>query len=162
MKKVLAAIVFISVVSSILCISYHRQDKMPINRLPDCIIIGAKKAGTGALDLGLDWYKKKLWPALPHQLVIEKTPAYFVTEGIPGMIFALGKPMKFILLVRDPVERTMSDYVHTVGKIEIPFEQFVLDQKTGEINSTSELITRSIYYRHMLNWLQYYSLDNCG
>ncbi|CAL4093272.1 unnamed protein product, partial [Meganyctiphanes norvegica] len=113
--------------------SHHRE-----KRLPQVIIIGAKKCGTGALQeilrlhpqivspreevhfferyqqyyLGLDWYRKQMPYSYKNQLTLEKTPKYFITPEVPERIYAMNASIKLILIVRDPAERVISDYFH--------------------------------------------------
>ena len=106
---------------------------------PSVIIMGAKKCGTTALKdflsfhpqiattsiephffdkyyyLGLSWYLDQLPYATPDQLILEKTPKYLVDPFTPGAIQRdLGSNVKFILILRDPVQRAVSDFVHLI------------------------------------------------
>lgn len=105
-------------------------------RLPQCIIIGARKCGTRALleflnihpkiqkaavemhffddddkyDHGLDWYRRHMPFSFQDQITVEKSPAYFITERVPGRIRAMNESIRLLLLVREPVTRVISDY----------------------------------------------------
>lgn len=105
-------------------------------RLPQCVIIGARKCGTRALleflalhpsvqkapdevhffddderyALGLDWYRRRMPASRAGQLTVEKSPAYFVTEAAPGRVWAMNASLLLLLIVRDPVVRLVSDY----------------------------------------------------
>ena len=104
---------------------------------PDVIIMGAKKCGTTALRnflsfhpqiasfknephffeknyyLGLNWYLDQMPYATPEQLTLEKTPKYFVHPLSPRAIRThVGPDVKFILILRDPVQRAVSDFLH--------------------------------------------------
>ena len=108
-------------------------------RLPQCIIIGQRKAGTKALitflkgthpDIvtprkethffdkvknyrrGLEYYRNQMPTSEAHQITMEKTPAYFFTPGVPERIKQMNESIKLILIVRDPVRRMISDYLH--------------------------------------------------
>uniref|UniRef100_A0A3B3YAW4 Sulfotransferase n=1 Tax=Poecilia mexicana TaxID=48701 RepID=A0A3B3YAW4_9TELE len=95
-------------------------------RLPQALIIGVKKGGTRALleflrlhpDIralgsephffdrhyarGLDWYRSMMPKALDGQIVMEKTPRYFVTVDTPARVHAMSQDVKLIVVVRDP------------------------------------------------------------
>ena len=46
-----------------------------------------------------------------YYLIFFQTPRYFVNESTPGLVYdMLGPHMKFLLIVRDPVDRVHSDY----------------------------------------------------
>jgi hypothetical protein len=109
--------------------------------LPNLLVIGAKKAGTTALheyldlhpqiemsrpkeldfftndhrrcDLGPDWYASHFQAGAPVRG--ESTPSYssFPSEReVPERIASLLPDVKLIYLVRDPVERAVSDYMN--------------------------------------------------
>lgn len=104
--------------------------------LPQCIIIGVRKAGTRAVleyltlndrirkadnevhffdnderyALGLDYYRTQMPFTTPGQIGIEKSPAYYVTATVPERIRTMNASIKLILIVRDPVTRLISDY----------------------------------------------------
>lgn len=106
-------------------------------RLPQCIIIGVRKAGTRAVleyltlndqikkadnevhffdnderyAFGLDYYRNQMPLTASGQIItIEKSPAYFVTATVPERIKAMNASIKLILIIRDPVIRLISDY----------------------------------------------------
>ena len=160
-------------------------------RLPQCIIIGVRKAGTRALlqfldvhpdvivagaeihffdveenySLGIDWYRKRMPFSFPGQVTMEKSPAYFVGESVPERIHKMNESIKLLLIVREPVERTVSDYTQIMMKKKSknkPFPKFselVIDPMTKEINRHYPGIRRSIYHRYMERWLQYFNLS---
>ncbi|KAK3591019.1 hypothetical protein CHS0354_013081 [Potamilus streckersoni] len=121
------------------------DDKSPVDRplipgsekrLPQCIIVGARKCGTRALleflslhpqikvaDMemhffdddenytrGLAWYQNRMPYALPGQITIEKTPRYFIAEKVPQRIQAMNSSVKLIVILRNPSTRVVSDY----------------------------------------------------
>lgn len=166
----------------------HRFAK---RRLPQCLIIGVRKGGTRALleflnlhpsiqahkqevhffdddhnySLGLDWYRSRMPYSYPNQITIEKTPAYFVVEPVPSRVYRMNSSLKLLLIVRDPVDRAISDYmqIHSSrlnrGKYHMRFEDLAIHPVTGEVNRSYKAIRRSIYHRHMAMWLRYFPLD---
>ncbi len=158
-------------------------------RLPHCVIIGVRKCGTRALleflnlhpgvqaqkremhffddddnySLGLEWYRKKMPYSFPDQITIEKTPAYFIEEKAPERIYHMNSSVKLLLVVRDPTERTISDYTQIhVNRLEKKkphdaFENLVLDED-GNVRKSYNAVRRSLYHRHMENWLQWFPL----
>ena len=156
------------------------------NHLPDCIVIGARKAGTRALltylDLhpyiraaekevhffdddenymqGLEWYRKKMPYTFDGYMTVEKTPGYFVCDYVPERIYRMNSSIRLLLVVRNPVDRAMSDYLQIKdtkdrkGIFSDTFENLAINNITGEINRDYAAINISIYYRHMLPWLR--------
>ncbi|XP_050403023.1 heparan sulfate glucosamine 3-O-sulfotransferase 5 isoform X2 [Patella vulgata] len=176
-------------------ISGNKQEHLHLphtkRRIPQCLIIGARKAGTRALlsflnihpdiqavgrelhffddddnyQLGYDWYRKRMPYSFKNQITIEKTPSYLVESVAPERVYMMNSSIKLILIVKDPVLRTISDYAQfrenkvLRQKPIIPFESLVIDPETGEINRSYNAVRRSIYCRHLQKWLRYFSMD---
>jgi hypothetical protein len=117
---------------------------MNSGRLPDFFVIGAMKAGTTTLfrhlqrhprifmpelkepDFfvgeknwlrGMDWYTSLFEPAPPDALLGEGSTNYSKARAYPGVPERLREYVpeaKLIYLLRDPVERMRSHYVHSV------------------------------------------------
>ncbi|XP_033101774.1 heparan sulfate glucosamine 3-O-sulfotransferase 5-like [Anneissia japonica] len=106
-------------------------------RLPQALIIGVKKSGTTALKhfvsfhpqiaspvdevhffdnryfMGMDWYISQMPYALKNQTVLEKTPRYFVWADAPDRVRKdLASDVRMIVVLRDPIGRAVSDFVH--------------------------------------------------
>lgn len=108
--------------------------------LPNCIVIGAMKAGTTSLhnyldvhpevfaskvkeinffieeknfNKGLDWYKNQFDPTI--QIRVESSQNYtkrHVFKNVPGKIKSiLGEEVKLIYIVREPIQRMKSHYL---------------------------------------------------
>ena len=62
--------------------------------------------------------------SLPHQLTIEKTPAYILKPTAARNIKHMNSSIKLIVIVREPVARSVSEYIqwdYLRGRTE-PFE----------------------------------------
>ncbi|XP_072042126.1 heparan sulfate glucosamine 3-O-sulfotransferase 1-like [Amphiura filiformis] len=110
-------------------------------RFPQAVISGTKKGGTTTLKYflsyhpdvamatkemkffnsnykkGMDWYKENMPYSTETQVTIEKTPGYFVGHAIPERINSFLPDTKIIIIMRDPVKRAISDFVHMTSKI---------------------------------------------
>lgn len=169
------------------------------SRLPDVINIGAKKAGTTALmfflkfhpqiqisahgqevhyfdwhyDKGINWYESKFNLAKKHQLVYEKTPRYFVTKAAPYNIRKdISGKLRFILCVRDPVSRLISDFHFSKS---IRSSRHWRQMQTAEsetkrlknniltdnfvINESSPYVYTSDYATHFQEWLKVFDRE---
>jgi hypothetical protein len=110
--------------------------------LPDFIVIGAAKSGTSTLyrylikhpdlyihwkkeieyfcneknySLGLDWYKEHFITPSNKELCGDMSTTYSRwphTPDVPERIYKLIPEVKFIYILRHPVERTYSHYLH--------------------------------------------------
>jgi len=109
--------------------------------LPNFLCIGASKSGTTSLfeileqhpeiglssfkephffdnDLnwkqGVDWYSKSYFLGLNKKVVGEFTPSYLSKDICPSRIKQiLGSNVRFIVLLRNPIDRAYSHYLHT-------------------------------------------------
>ncbi|KAI4875495.1 hypothetical protein NFI96_004996 [Prochilodus magdalenae] len=152
--------------------------------LPDIIIIGVRKGGTRALiemlslhsgitaaesevhffdweshyQQGLSWYASQMPDAKPGQLTVEKTPAYFTNAKVPERVFHMNPNVRLLLIVRNPVDRVLSDYTQVFynrlqkRKQPQPIEDLLL-LKDGQLNLAYKALNRSLYYTHMQQWL---------
>ena len=106
-------------------------------KLPDFIGLGTQKGGTTTLhkildmhpniylprfkevhyfdnhySKGIEWYKKNFSEAQDKQLCGEITPHYLYHPNVAIRIKNTIPLAKFIILLRDPIERTLSHYFH--------------------------------------------------
>uniref|UniRef100_A0A914H7H7 Sulfotransferase domain-containing protein n=1 Tax=Globodera rostochiensis TaxID=31243 RepID=A0A914H7H7_GLORO len=163
-------------------------------RLPDCLIIGVRKGGTRALldalalharirvarhevhffdrlevfRLGSEWYRAQMPGATAKEVVVEKTPAYFTNPAVPKRVYALNSSMKMILIVREPVARTISDFtqVHQTKMerhkepIEFQRKSFVHSPNGSFVlNTQFRPIRNSLYSEHFGRWLEHFSKE---
>ena len=107
-------------------------------RLPDFLGIGVQKGGTTTLHRllaahphvvlapikevqffslefgrGMPWYAHQFAAVAPDQCCGEITPYYVFHPEAPRRIQAVLPQVKLIVLLRDPVERTLSQYFHS-------------------------------------------------
>lgn len=169
-------------------------------RLPQAIIIGSRKSGTRALlrflelnprvktaqnevhffdrnyDRGSGWYREQMPNSNPGDVVIEKSPAYFVTENVPERIKLMNSSIKLILILRDPVYRLISDFSQLIAnriasrhpdytpeereliyeQSKLAFERYAL-RPDGSINDQRSAIKISSYSLYLERWLSFFS-----
>lgn len=172
-------------------------------RLPNAVLIGVKKGGTRALiemlglhprvrssgmevhffdkdfnyEQGLDWYREHMQPSYVTDITIEKSPAYFVVSQVPGRILKdLGKKVRLLLVLRNPVDRVVSDFMQGQHKQQgrmvrikettpekLKKMQQALANKIlladGSINPKAVFIKVGMYAQHLHRWLQYFSKE---
>ena len=110
-------------------------------RLPDFVVIGAQKAGTTSLaaalrqhpglylppskelhyfslhaERPLSWYAAHFEQAGPGQLCGEATPYYLFHPAAAARLAAALPLSRLIVLLRDPVARTLSHYFHALRR----------------------------------------------
>lgn len=159
-----------------------------MKRYPDTLIVGVRKGGTRALiDMlkchpnivaaiseihyfdrdvnfakGVQWYINQMPYSTKQQITIEKSPGYFVSPSAPGRVYTLSPKQKLIFIVRNPIDRTVSDYTQLDsknGKGKWSFEGEVFISPSGEINTAYSPISVSMYDIHFQRWLEYFDLD---
>lgn len=156
-------------------------------RFPQAIIIGVKKGGTRALiDMlkshpqivspkgeihffdrdemfrkGISWYIGRMPYSTTDQITIEKSPSYFITPDVPKRIFHLAPSVKLLLIVRNPIERAISDYsqLFSPGRRSrnLTFDDFVIHNH--HVDDNVSVIKVSTYAIHMVRWLRYFPLQ---
>ncbi|XP_029460148.1 heparan sulfate glucosamine 3-O-sulfotransferase 1-like [Rhinatrema bivittatum] len=159
------------------------------HRLPQTIIIGVRKGGTRALlemlnlhpdvvvagseihffnldenyQKGLEWYRTQMPLSGPQQVTVEKTPGYFASLKAPERIWSMNSSTKLLLIVRDPVERVISDYTQILynrkerRKPYQPLERILIHG--GKLNTKYKAIQRSLYASHFARWLKFFPLE---
>ncbi|XP_029201810.2 heparan sulfate glucosamine 3-O-sulfotransferase 1-like [Acropora muricata] len=156
-------------------------------RLPNALVVGVRKGGTRAvLDFlsrhpsvkacprevhffdqqenykrGLDWYREQMPLSFPNEMTIEKSPAYYVTDGVPKKVFEMSPSTKLLVVVRDPTIRAISDYAqifdNNKGALKQSFESYITeDPEHRVLRKRSPLITIGMYANHLNKWLQYF------
>lgn len=113
-----------------------------------------------------------LFPPPPSDgYTIEKSPDYILSpdtavrirEAASQVSLNASSDIKLIVMLRNPVERTVSDYLemqiwsHLNRRPRLPsFENIVLSE--GRVNGSVNLINSSCYSYHLKYWLQSYDL----
>ncbi|XP_013778863.2 heparan sulfate glucosamine 3-O-sulfotransferase 1-like [Limulus polyphemus] len=159
-------------------------------RLPQCLIIGVRKGGTRALleflnihsmiqrstdeihffdnerkyNMGLEWYRQQMPYSFADQITVEKSPAYFITEGAPERIRAMNESIRLLLIVREPVTRLISDYSQLAAnkakkdKFIRPFQDLVF-REDGTVNTDYRAVRVSMYSLYIKMWLSVFQRD---
>ena len=117
-----------------------REEKKSLDcqrRLPQVLGIGIEKCGTGALSFflethpniahsypkelyywnkhraqNLEWYRTLMPVSSKYQLCMEYTPSYIFGRDIPYRIYRWFPDMRFIVMLREPVDRAVSFFLH--------------------------------------------------
>lgn len=163
-------------------------------KLPSFICIGAQKAGTTSLQdilqqhpdiylspikeikyfhrdehysKGIEWYSQHFKEALPHQIIGDITPDYILYQCAAKRIFDdLGKDVKIIVLLRNPVDRAFSQFnFHQAMKVEdeTSFKKIIKNYPSIDLENKTFInwftpayyIERSLYFNQLQ---RYYSL----
>ncbi len=149
--------------------------------LPNLIIIGAMKCGTTSLHYyldkhpdikmsqpkeldfffdqghwskGIDWYRSHFTGKyLVHGEASPKYSFYPVMRDVPQRMYEIVPEAKLIYVVRDPIERFVSHYVHDCST-GVETREFC--DVVAEVNDDSRYILRGKYFMQLEQFLKFY------
>ena len=168
--------------------------------LPDFLGVGTQKGGTTYLyellkrhpqvflaepkeqhffslhwQRGADWYRRQFASAAESQICGEITPYYLFHPEAPARIQSLLPNVKLIVLLRDPVERALSQYFHSrrLGLDHLDSEEAFAAETSRLMNSAETLkqglphishqqhsyLSRSRYEEQLTCFDQYFTPD---
>lgn len=158
-----------------------------VKKYPSALIIGVRKGGTRALidmlkchpDIvaatsevhyfdrdenfakGVQWYLDQMPFSTKAQRTIEKSPSYFVSRMAAERAHTISPSTKIILIVRNPLDRIMSDYTQLLrkGRSSRSFENDVFLSPSGEVNTAFYPMSISMYDVHFERWREYFDLS---
>lgn len=170
-------------------------------KLPNFICVGANKAGTTSLQniliqhpriflpeekeihffdnnenfsQGIEWYEKYYTGAddSQHLAVGDISPCYMFYDYVPERILqTLGKDVKLIFTLRNPMQRAYSDYLHNFRRGFIDDTDFLssieTDLKRLKNNTPKEFkdrynsfVSRGLYGRYIKSYLKFFPKGN--
>ena len=123
---------------------------------------------------GFSWYLNTYYKnSIDSKVVIDFTPTYLYSKKSAERIFNnLGKDVKFIVILRDPVDRAFSHYLHSKRdghekedfESAIKLEQKRLSEYMLDNDFVSELrfsyISQGLYYKMIKSYLKFYDLND--
>ena len=165
--------------------------------LPNFMCIGAAKSGTTSLydilkqhsdiflptfkephffDIpsvyknGIDWYKKMYFQKVRNEKCIgDFTPTYLFDEHAPERILNdLGANVKFIIILRNPIDRAYSHYLHSKRDEHenLSFKDALYIEK-NRVNKSDYLsylrlsyIGQGMYYQMLTRYFKFFPRDN--
>jgi hypothetical protein len=122
---------------------------------------------------GLQWYEKNYFNKADKKIIADFTPSYFFDKNAPKRIYeSLGRNMKFLVILRNPVDRAYSHYLHS-KRDDHESENFEksLELEVGRLEKYKDQSDYLSYLRHSYvhqglyaqmidRYLQYFSLNN--
>ena len=123
---------------------------------------------------GIDWYEKTYFNDVQNEkVIIDFTPTYLYSNLCAERIYkSLGSKMKFIIVLRDPVNRAYSHYNHSVRdghenhdfKKALGLEFQRIQEFKDKDDFLSELrcsyISQGLYCNMLKSYLRFYDLEN--
>tara|TARA_B100000965_G_scaffold367681_1_gene353810 strand:+ start:1274 stop:2164 length:891 start_codon:yes stop_codon:yes gene_type:complete len=123
---------------------------------------------------GIDWYKKTYFSSVnSEKVILEFTPTYFYFSECAERIYkSLGSEVKFVVILRNPVDRAYSHYNHSLrdGHEGLSFEQAIklensrLKKYKYENNLLDIMrhsyISQGLYHKMLSAYLKYFDFNN--
>ena len=161
---------------------FLKSQKLPQISGPNFLVIGVKKGGTTSIynyliqhpqilpgikkeidfwsfyfHRGLDWYRAH-FPSIPESekyLTGEASPSYFDAPDVPARLFHFFPRIKLIVLLRNPVDRTISNYYHEVrSQAESMSIEEVINSRLEKLNKiSSSFITEKDYWNYQGDYI---------
>ena len=169
--------------------------------LPNFMCIGAAKSGTTSLyDIlrqhsdvyipdfkephffdvpdnyikGVEWYSKAYYKRVKNEKCIgDFTPTYFFDKEAPKRIYSdLGRDVKFIIILRNPVDRAYSQYLHMKRdrfellsfKEALSYESEMLNEANKKQDYLSKIrlsyVQQGLYAQMLSEYFKYFPKEN--
>ena len=160
-----------------------------VQKFPQVIIIGVRKGGTRALiDMlsihpniaaargeihyfdrdenfgkGVQWYIERMPHTTQGQITVEKSPSYFIAADVPMRLSMVSRNVKLLLIVRDPIERAISDFTQLDSRRQKKdssrhtFEELAFRSNGNEVDADYPPIVVSMYDVHYKRWFKYFN-----
>ena len=184
---------------------FYRFKTAGMRVLPSCLIVGAQRAGTTTLfnylmehpevrfpfkkeihffdfryHMGMDWYRSCFCyePFLgKNGITLEASPYYMIHPLVPERVANSLPGVKIIMLLRNPVDRALSQYHHNVrhNREKLSFEEALEkdpERLEGEVEKLKAdgsyysynhhryaYILRGRYMDHIEKWLQSFNKE---
>lgn len=108
-----------------------------------------KKLGDPRMKYTIQWYKDRFKDPGLNVVFFEATPNYLYVPKVPRLVSRYMPRAKFIVMLRNPVDRAWSHYYHWKNKNQHPIE--VLK------NKSSEYTQKGIYWKQLERWFEFFN-----
>ena len=122
---------------------------------------------------GIDWYAKTYYDDIKNEKwVLDFTPSYLYSDEALFRIneYSKGKDLKFIVMLRNPVERAYSHYLHTLrdGLEDLDFNGAIQAESERLLNYENNLLSQlkysyiyqSLYHKHLSKYFESFGRNN--
>lgn len=122
---------------------------------------------------GIDWYANTYYDDIKNEKwVVDFTPSYLYSDEALFRIneYSKGKDLKFIVMLRNPVERAYSHYLHTLrdGLEDLDFNDAIQAESKRLLNYENNLLSQlkysyiyqSLYHKHLSKYFESFGRNN--
>lgn len=173
---------------------------LDLGRLPDALVLGVQRGGSTSLHSylsqhpqitsaisqevhyfdvqfanGIGWYRAQFRNRRSAPIAFDNSPYYIFHPAVPKRVSeALSSAVKFIVMLRNPVDRAVSQYWLSVsqGYETLPLEE-AIERETERLGNSEELLrtgaiekhfahrnqaylSRGLYARQLRNWFEHH------
>ncbi|MCP4001716.1 MAG: sulfotransferase [Gammaproteobacteria bacterium] len=107
-------------------------------------------------DHGYQWYEAQFPHSAAQCQLGEISPSYFCEQATPERIYQYLPQIKILLILRDPIQRALSNHRHEIRVGHITGSD--LSFETGLLNNPM-YIEQGLYATQLKRWLEYFPLD---
>ena len=122
---------------------------------------------------GIDWYANTYYDDIKNEKwVLDFTPSYLYSDEALFRIneYSKGNDLKFIVMLRNPVERAYSHYLHTLrdGLEDLDFNGAIQAESERLLNYENNLLSQlkysyiyqSLYHKHLSKYFESFGRNN--
>ena len=122
---------------------------------------------------GIDWYANTYYDDIKNEKwILDFTPSYLYSDEALFRIneYSKGKDLKFIVMLRNPVERAYSHYLHTLrdGLEDLDFNGAIQAESERLLNYENNLLSQlkysyiyqSLYHKHLSKYFESFGRNN--
>ena len=122
---------------------------------------------------GIAWYANTYYDDIKNEKwVLDFTPSYLYSDEALFRIneYSKGKDLKFIVMLRNPVERAYSHYLHTLrdGLEDLDFNDAIQAESKRLLNYENNLLSQlkcsyiyqSLYHKHLSKYFESFGRNN--
>ena len=99
-----------------------------------------------------------------NQVNFEKCAGYFDKYKVPPRIKSLLPNAKIVMMLRNPIDRAYSWYLHEISKMDkvtVSFSEIIRMNATNEwADFKSKILIPGFYFKHIRRWLETFSLQS--
>lgn len=106
---------------------------------------------------GFAWYESFFEECQTEKSIGEVSPSYIVHSKAAERIYNYNPEMRSIVVLRNPIERAYSDYCMLLRSDSVSED---IEQIFSLEDKVHPLVSRGLYYSHIVAYLKFFSLEN--
>ncbi len=108
-------------------------------------------------DRGWQWYGAHFSACFEERVIAEVSPSYFHDALAPERMKRHIPDAKLVVMLRDPIERAYSNFLHDVRLGFVSGENLTFD---AWLKNNPMYVEQGLYGKHLQRWLEYFPLES--